>query len=167
MQALGSAASQPTRVFLVGGATAVLMGWREMTLDIDFSLVPDRDEVLQAIPSIKERLCVNVELASPADFVPVKRDWEERSPFIAQIGNVSFYHYDLYAQALAKIERGHDQDLQDVTRLVTSGLVKPELLLSYFESVQDQIFRYPSIDAASFRAAVQAFVVRVDRESEA
>ena len=66
---------------------------------------------------------MNVELASPADFVPVKPGWEDRSPFIAQEGTVTFRHYDLYAQALAKIERGHETDRADVTALTARGLV--------------------------------------------
>ena len=35
MRALGKGVSVPTRVFLVGGASAVLLGWRDSTIDID------------------------------------------------------------------------------------------------------------------------------------
>ena len=31
--------------FLTSGATAVLIGWRDSTLDVDVKLVPDRDDV--------------------------------------------------------------------------------------------------------------------------
>ena len=63
---------------------------------------------------LKDRLDVNIELASPDDFIPALPGWQERSTFIAQVGKVTFLHYDFYAQALAKIERGHDFDLSDV-----------------------------------------------------
>jgi len=106
MEALAQAASGDGRAYLTGGATAVLLGWRRSTIDVDLLLVPDQDAVLRAIPDLKEELQVNVELASPRDFIPVPSGWEERSRFVEQIGRLSFFHFDLYAQALAKIERG-------------------------------------------------------------
>ena len=72
MRALSEATGQPLQVYLVGGATAVLEGWRDSTVDVDLKFGDDRDAVLRAIPAIKERLQMNVELASPADFIPVK-----------------------------------------------------------------------------------------------
>lgn len=50
--------------------------------------------MLRAIPRIKEALQVNIELASPADFIPLPPGWEERSPPVARIGRVSFHHID-------------------------------------------------------------------------
>ena len=35
MRALAEAARRPLQVYLVGGATAVLEGWREATIDVD------------------------------------------------------------------------------------------------------------------------------------
>src|SRR4051812_25695619 len=79
---LGRHASRDTKLYLTGGATAVLRGWREATLDIDIRFEPESDELLMAIPRLKEELDVNVELASPPDFVPELSGWRERSPFI-------------------------------------------------------------------------------------
>lgn len=70
--------------------------------------------MLRAIPLLKERLQLNVELASPDQFIPVAPGWEDRSPLITKIGRVTFRHYDFCAEALAKIERGHGRDLADV-----------------------------------------------------
>ncbi|MGH8574597.1 MAG: DUF6036 family nucleotidyltransferase, partial [Gammaproteobacteria bacterium] len=105
MEAFGRAAGGDIRVYLVGGTTAVLMGWRASTIDVDFVMRPEDDALLRAIPSLKERLRINVEMASPADFIPVPPGWEDRGIFIAQVGRVAFYHFDVYAQALAKLER--------------------------------------------------------------
>ncbi|MGH2454506.1 MAG: DUF6036 family nucleotidyltransferase, partial [bacterium] len=60
MQALGAEADAETRVYFTGGATAVLLGWRASTIDVDIMLVPERDTLLRAIPRIKESLRVNV-----------------------------------------------------------------------------------------------------------
>jgi hypothetical protein len=158
MRAIGEAAVSDGRVYFTGGATAVLQGWRASTIDVDIRLVPDQDAILRAIPKLKEELQINVELASPDHFIPVKAGWEDRSPFVAREGRVSFHHFDLYAQALAKIERGHDQDAGDVREMLDRGLVERPALLAYFEAIEDALYRYPAIDAARFREAVEAAV---------
>jgi hypothetical protein len=99
MRELGRAARGPSSIYFTGGSTAVLHGWREATMDIDLRLEPDRDEPLRAIADLKDRLDVNVELESPEDFLPVTRDWRERSPFIATHGSLGFHHFDLRARA--------------------------------------------------------------------
>src|SRR5712691_8886274 len=101
MKALAAAARTPSHVFLVGGATAVLLGWRTSTIDVDLKIIPESDELLRSIPELKERLHLNIELASPDDFIPELPGWQARSWFIQQEGKLSFYHYDFYAQALA------------------------------------------------------------------
>jgi hypothetical protein len=154
MEALGREADRPARVYFTGGATAVLHGWRESTIDVDVKMVPDLDRLFRAIPAIKERLQLNVELASPDDFIPVKEGWEDRSPFIAREGPVDFHHFDLYAQALSKIERGHAQDLGDVREMFDRGLIERDRLLEYFAAIEPRLYRYPAIDGRSFRAAV-------------
>src|SRR5947207_15572439 len=111
MQAVGRVGKMNCRIYLVGGATAVLLGWRETTIDIDLKLVPEVNEILKALPELKEALQINVELASPDDFIPALPGWEERSEFITRVGAIDFFHYDFYAQALAKIERGHNTDV--------------------------------------------------------
>jgi hypothetical protein len=156
MRAIADAARAPLQVYLVGGATAVVEGWRQATIDIDLALGPGHDVVLRAIPAIKASLDVNVELASPEDFIPVKPGWQERSPFVAQEGQVTFRHFDLYAQALAKIERGHETDRADVAQLLGRGLVERTRLLESFAAIEPELYRFPAIDPVSFRQAVEA-----------
>jgi hypothetical protein len=158
MRALGREADRPARVYLTGGATAVLHGWRESTIDVDLKIVPDVDRVFRAIPEIKERLQVNVELASPDDFIPVREDWPDRSPFIAREGPLAFHHFDLYAQALAKIERGHAQDTVDVREMFVRRLIDTSRLREYFAAIEPRLYRYPAVDGRSFRLAVDEAV---------
>src|SRR6185503_7953534 len=158
IKALAAAAKQPSRVYLVGGASAVLLGWRAATIDIDLKIVPESDELLRSLPRLKEQLHLNIELASPDDFIPEVPGWQERSAFVQQEGRLSFYHYDFYAQALAKIERRHKVDLQDVETMIFSGLVDPTRLLELFISIEDKIHRYPDLDLKSFRQAVERVV---------
>jgi hypothetical protein len=148
----------PVSVFFTGGVTAILHGWRETTIDIDLKLVPDTDELLREIPRLKEMLGVNVELAAPDQFIPEVPGWRERSLFIATEGKVSYYHYDPYSQALSKIERGHRQDVVDVSEMLRSGLVEATRLLELFERIEPNLHRYPAIDPPSFRRAVEEVV---------
>jgi hypothetical protein len=159
MRAIAAEAREPGRVYLTGGASAVLQRWRDSTLDIDISIIPDSDRILRAIPDVKE-LHVNVELASPADFVPPLPGWAERSPFIALEGPISFHHYDFYTQALSKLERAHRKDLLDVDAMIRDGLVDPRRLRSLFEDVEGLLYRYPAVHAPSLRAAVERIAQR-------
>jgi hypothetical protein len=158
MDAFGRAARVDLRIYLVGGATAVLLGWRATTIDVDLVMRPEDDTLLRAIPELKESLQVNIELASPLDFIPVPPGWEDRGRFVARTGRIDVFHFDLYAQALAKVERGHRQDLADVNEMVRRGIVDRGRALEYFARIEPQLYRFPAIDAPTYRRAVeQAF----------
>ena len=158
VKAVAAETSARTHVYFTGGASAVLVGWRATTVDVDIKMVPERGEILRAIPRLKESLEINVELASPGDFIPELADWESRSVFIADDGSVSFYHYDFYAQCLAKIERGHTRDAEDVREMMARGLVEPERLLRFYGEIESGLYRYPAIDPPSFRRAVEEMI---------
>ena len=155
MRALGAEADQAARVYFTGGATAVLLGWRATTIDVDLRLFPETDRLLRAIPALKEQLRLNIELACPADFIPELPGWQDRSLYIASEGRLACYHYDLYAQALAKIERGHSQDLQDVRAMLDRGLIEAHAVRRHFDEIEPLLYRYPALHPPSFRQAVE------------
>ncbi len=155
MRALGSLTDVETTCYLAGGASAVIVGWRDATVDIDVLFAPENDQLLRAIPDLKERLEVNVELAFPGHFVPMPGGWEDRSAFVERVGTVTFRNVDFYAQALAKLERGHDRDLADVEAMIALELVDPERLLEFFTEIEPDLYRFPAIDPRAFRAAVE------------
>ena len=158
MQALGRTTRGPATVYLTGGATAVLHGWRATTLDVDLKVMPDREDVLRSIQGLKEKLSINVELAAPDQFLPPLPGWQERSEFIAKEGALEFRHYDYYAQVLAKLERGHRQDIEDVRRMREAGKVQPARLWQLYEAIEPELYRYPAVDPASLRRTVEEFV---------
>jgi Nucleotidyltransferase of unknown function (DUF6036) len=160
MRALGAAADDDGVAYLTGGATAVLHGWRPTTVDVDILLVPESDGLLRAIPGLKDELRLNVELVSPAHFIPVPAGWEDRSIFAAREGRLSFRHYDPYSQVLAKLERGHAQDLDDVRAFLTAGLVDPDRLRAFLDEIEPELYRFPAVDPATFRRAVERALVR-------
>lgn len=158
MRTLALSAGERATVYFTGGASAVLDGWRPSTIDVDLTFEPDRDDLFRALPAIKEQLQINVELAAPSDFIPELPDWRERSRFIASESRLEFFHYDFYSQALSKIERGHAQDRSDVAAMLERGLVQPGRLVELFEKIAPRLYRYPAIDPAGFRRALEQTV---------
>jgi hypothetical protein len=141
-------------MYLTGGATAVLEGWRQSTVDIDVAFEPDSDPALRRIAELKERLQVNVELASPLDFLPPLAGWRDRSRFRFRSGNLEVFDFDPYSQALSKLERGFELDLDDVEQMVRAGQVDPGRLLELFEGIESELFRFPAVDPVRLRQTV-------------
>ena len=145
------------RVYLIGGGTAVLAGWRDATLDAD--LFSERDEVFRDVQDIKERLRLNVEFARPEHFVPALAGSEGRHRFIERMGNVEFYHYDPHAQLLSKVVRGFRKDLLDARHLVEAGWVDPARFGRLVGEIPDDAWaRYPALSRDSVLAAVEHFL---------
>lgn len=155
---LGRHAGQRVRLYLTGGATAVLIGWRASTVDVDIRPEPDDEALFRRLPAAKEAVDVNIELASPPDFIPELPGWRERSVFAFTEGNVDVYHFDPYSQALSKLEPGLDRDLDDVAAMRAHGLVEPARLRELFEEIEPGLYRYPAIDPATFRHRVETFL---------
>lgn len=157
LRLLGERLQSPTTVYLTGGASAVVEGWRESTMDLDLKFVPDT-EAFGVLPQLKEALRVNVELASPDHFLPPLPGWEDRSPLITRIGVTEFRHYDFHSQALSKIERGFSRDLDDVREMVRRKLVDPDQLEQFARDIVPGLIRYPAVDPNSFLETVADFL---------
>ena len=164
MQFLGAHA-KGGRVYLTGGTSAVIAGWRDLTVDVDLKLDPEPAGAFACIARAKEVLDMNVELAAPDNFIPALPAWRERSEFIARHGTTDFFHYDFYAQALAKIARGYGPDRSDVEAMHRLELIEPDTLLALFEAIEPDLERYPAIDPLRFREKVNAAVAWLTGES--
>ena len=155
MRQLGEQATSPGRIYLVGGTSAVLVGWRETAAGVDLKLDPEPGGIFEAIARAKDELDLHIELAAPDDFIPALPEWRERSPFVVRHGVVDFHHYDFYGQALAKIERGHELDLQDVAAMRRRGLIEAPQLAAFFTAIEGDLLRFPGIDASAFAAQLR------------
>lgn len=49
---LSKVARDDVTIYLTGGATAVLQGWRHSTVDVDVRVEPDSDEVMRRISTV-------------------------------------------------------------------------------------------------------------------
>jgi len=146
-------------VYLVGGGTAVLEGWRESTIDAD--LHADRDEIFRNIQQLKERLQINIEFARPEDFVPPLAGSGDRHVFIRTIGKVSFYHYDPYAQLLSKIIRGFNRDIADARAFLDSGMVDLESFRELVRAIPKEMYaKYPTLSREAVEEVVENFLAK-------
>ena len=145
------------RVYFVGGGTAVYAGWRNSSIDVD--LYSDEEVVFRNIQEIKERLGMNIEFARPEDFVPPLKGSADRHLFITTVGRISFYHYDPYAQFLAKVVRGFHRDLDDAREFIRSEMVAPKKLSSLVAAIPDSAYaRYPHLSRGGIENAVEDFL---------
>lgn len=166
MQALGKEARGSGRIYFTGGASALLIGWRNSTVDVDIRLDPEPLGIFQAIARLKQELNINIELASPQDFLPPLPGWRDRSVFISQQGQISFYHYDFTAQALSKLSRGFDRDIRDVQAMYEQKLFSLTDIHDCFEAIAPELIRFPSLDPDVLRQRVKNFIERFKVEPE-
>lgn len=157
MAAGGKRVAGEGSIYLAGDATAVLHGWRPMTIDVDLKPDPEPRGFFEALAALKNELDINVELACPDQFIPAIPGWRERSLFIGKYGLVNFFHYDPYGQALSKLHRGHERDLHDVRSMIKDGMIQISRLREFFAQIEPQLIRYPAIDPPTFRAVAQKF----------
>jgi hypothetical protein len=162
LRELGRSARGPGRIYLTGGASALLEGWRDTTVDVDVKLEPEPAGVFEAIHRLKQELDINIELAAPDQFLPALSDWQARSSYVERHGQVEFYHYDFRAQALSKLARGTERDLADVRAMLTRGLVDRDGLREALEEILPGLIRYPSLDAEAFERRVRKFLEKDD-----
>ncbi|MBI4770215.1 MAG: hypothetical protein HY784_07355 [Chloroflexi bacterium] len=142
LRQLGQSCRQPGRLYLVGGTTLVFEGYRQQTLDIDLVIdvsAEHQPALIRAIRALKESLDVNVEEASPGDFIPLPAGFSERHEYIGRFGQLDVFHFDLYSAALSKIERGRGQDFADVLLLLSHRRVDWGRLERYFSEILPQI----------------------------
>lgn len=127
LRALGRRVRRPVRFYLVGGTVLIDLDLRATTLDVDFVAEADDPRALaeleQAIRGLKEELDINVEPASPADFLPIPPTALARSRYVDRFGPLSVYYYDIASLVIAKAARALERDLDDVERLVHAGEV--------------------------------------------
>ncbi len=148
------------RVYLVGGGTAIYLGWRRSSIDVD--LFSEEEAVFRDIQEIKERLNINIEFARPEDFVPPLEGSADRHLFIEKLGAISFYHYDPYAQLFSKVVRGFTRDLEDARKFVESATVEPGQFRALVMGIPDTAYaRYPSLSRKGVEAAVDRFLSEV------
>lgn len=148
------------RLYIAGGAALVHAGIRSgRTQDIDIEVTDGN--MLLTVDQLKHRLHLNIEIASPKDFMPVPSQWEAMSQYVGRYGDIEVFYFDFYSIALSKIDRGTTRDLQDVQLLVQQKAIDLPTLDEAFQDVMSQMqtpqdrMRYPRFDLTAFAARYQ------------
>lgn len=141
LETLGKEAKFSCKIYLVGGTSLVFFGLRAQTVDIDLALDVDNahhQKLVLLIRDLKEKMHLNIEEASPADFIPLPKGWQERSPYIGRFGLMDAYHFDLYSTALSKIDRGSEVDFEDVQSLLKNNKIDWKQLEQFYQEILPQ-----------------------------
>jgi len=81
--------------------------------------------------------------------------------FLETHGNVSFYHYDPYAQLLSKVVRDFLRDLEDAEHFLASGMVQAESFRSLVQEIPETEYaKYPALSREAVLEAVEGFLSR-------
>jgi hypothetical protein len=159
LRAIGVAFRHPCKLYLSGGEGLVWRGLRGFTLDVDVVYEVDpahHDAWIRTIRELKERLDVNIEEASPADFIPLPPGSADRAESVGRFGQVEVFLLDPYAVALSKLARGHEQDVADVRAMTAAGVVDAAALRRHFEAILPEYERRGvKADPARFRAMLE------------
>lgn len=154
LQQLGRIFRKPGRLYIVGGAALVHAGVRPgFTQDIVIKVSGTNEgELVVAIQRLVQQIQINVEFASPADFIPLPSQWEMHARYIGRYGEVDDFYFDFYSIALSKIERGNNRDIVDVKLLVQQKIISLDELDVAYQEVLAQLGKgkYPRITPQRF-----------------
>ena len=95
----------------------------------------DHSAFIAIVRELKEKLALNIEEASPADFIPLPAGYRERGQYVGRYGQLDVFHFDVYSTALSKIERGNENDFADVLALLQTDRLEMSKLEQYFAEI--------------------------------
>ncbi len=154
LQQLGRTFRKPGRLYLVGGAALVHAGVRPgFTQDIDIHVGgANEGELIIGIQRLIQQMQINIEFASPKDFIPLPSQWETHAQYVGRYGQIDVFYFDFYSIALSKIERGTTRDIEDVKLLVQQERIGLDELDATYQEVFAQLGkgRYPKITPERF-----------------
>lgn len=109
-------------------------------MDIDIEISGENEgEMIEAIRRLIQQMNVNVEFASPRDFMPLPKHWLTQSQYVGRYGAIDVFYFDFYSIALSKMQRGSTLDINDVKLLLQQGVITLEGLDAAYREVFAQL----------------------------
>lgn len=163
LRRLGQVFRGQGRLYLVGGSLMVFQGYRPLTQDVDYMvqlIAGDDQDFTSALRQVQREINLNMERASPGDFIPLPRGWQDRSPFLGRYGSLEVFAFDPLSTALSKIERGLERDIADVLALLRAGQFSVAQLVEAFDEIAPRLEReaIPRVQESDFRRKLAAFI---------
>lgn len=148
LKRLGQCFRRYGRLYLVGGSSLLLLGAKEVTLDIDINFEVDsayHSEFVQCLRRVGREMGLAWEVASPDQFMALPKGYQQRHIYIDRYELIEVFHFDLYSTALSKISRGNQKDFEDVIHMLESGIVEWAKLEQDYQEVlpllEQQLFK--------------------------
>ena len=151
LTAVGKHCQPASTLFLLGGGALEMLGGARPTVDLDYvgnDLQPDN--LQQLMMQIANEMQIELEAVPIAEFVPVPANAQKRAVLVGEFGNLTVYIFDPYTIALSKLDRGFDNDIEDVLFLVRNQLITVEQLAMFVETAVSQANRF-DLDATAMR----------------
>ncbi len=130
---LGERFPHAATIYMLGGSAMCLLGSARPTVDIDYATESSgSDERLRdTIASLAVEMGLEIEPVQLDEFIPLPERAEERHRHLATYGQLQVYVFDLYSNALSKVARGFESDLEDVMFLLRRNLIDLKQLERY------------------------------------
>lgn len=142
LEQLGRCYRFPGRLYLVGGSSLILTAAKESTLDIDVQIdvLPEHhDSFIRCLRELSRQHKLSIEAASPDQFIPLPRGYQNRHQFIGRYSSLEVFHFDFYSVALSKLYRGNEKDFTDVIQMIDQNVIELTRLREYFNEVLPQL----------------------------
>jgi len=156
-------------VYLVGGSSLILVAAKESTFDIDLKFEVDvahHSEFIGCLRRLSREMSLSIEEASPDEFLPLPKGYQDRRVYIGRYGSLDIFHFDFYSVALGKLQRGNEKDYADVVNMVRAGVIELQRLEQYFEEVLPQINSFSlRTDPENFKRKFELFKRRYEASS--
>ncbi len=140
---LGERVPPASRLTLIGGSALILLGSPRLTVDIDF--VGDDvnpNELHRQIIKIASELKILIDPVPIERFIPLPQGSEQRTIPIAQFGNLNVYVADPYSIALSKVDRGLDNDYEDIVFLIQQNHINLKKLEAIVQNAVTNAGKY-------------------------
>ena len=164
---LGRCYRHPGKVFLVGGSSLILVAAKTNTFDIDlqFEVQPKHHTAfIRCLRQLSRQLKLPIEQASPEQFMPLPKGYQDRHQFIGRYGLLDVFHFDFYSIALSKIHRGNEKDFVDVMQMVRKSVIELPQLKQYYEEILPELEGMLQSDPDDFADKFALFKKRLEEE---
>lgn len=129
LTAVGDRATSPAVLVLLGGSGLSLLGNHRLTLDIDYDGEESAvDEFRVLLEQVAAEMYIELEAVPLHRFIPLPPGADSRHIPAGRFGNLQAFVFDPYSIALSKLDRGFDNDIEDIVFLLRRGLVEIDAL---------------------------------------
>ncbi|RYF46396.1 MAG: hypothetical protein EOO38_14195, partial [Cytophagaceae bacterium] len=166
IESIGAHCHSYGTVYFVGETSLTWLGWRETAPDVELALAPEPEQFYETLAKFKKAHRINARLSRLTSDVPNMPGWQGRSAYITRSGQVDFYHYDFYSEALAKFHRNTPRDMAIIKKMIDARLIEHAQFQKLLALIRPSFIRYPHLDFDSLNLRIIQTFMKVPLEAE-